>query len=1373
MQAISRIVDRLGPCTFLEAGCGGPIIPMARNALPHAQVQAEHTFIAINGKDPVRSLADATVTLWKSGQPNVQFWLFHQSQRASYFPVTLPPYQFEKDRHWVEYVGLSGDRSNKTDDQAPARSGRCPHCLKNIDDFSYIAQDESQSQGKGSHVFTIDTRSKRYQDLVKGHVVAESPICPAGMYLELASHAVASLREVQMMTTSPEITVEAFDIKAPLGLETQRSVKLTLTTKTAGAWGFELSSTKNSDKLSSHATGIISLHDSNSSINDEQHDKDKWAHASSLLELDTDTEALRGNILYKVFGKMVTYSPAYRGMRYLVGKNSEGAGDIAMSADHLDAIARTPNDGIANPVVMDNFLQVPGAFVHSLRATDYQEEDDTFSYICTGMASVGPLNGLQGDGKYRAYTKVIREDSKEAVLDVFVFDKQSKKIIWLAKGLKFSRVLRASLVKVLARANPDMELKEQPAVPSKPVTSLAPKSPLQVTPAAPPKKSSRGNEDSSNILSGVQEVLSKCLDLPVEEITKQALLEDLGLDSLVGSEVLAHISDKFNTQISTDDFATVTDVASLCRLISSRVDGGAAATSGVDDEDQGPDSVLETADDTALEWQNTIFEILSRSLDLPVAEIQMDSSLEDLGADSLVAGEIIGNLNQAFSLDIPSTEFASIVDVVSLCKFIADALGVGSAHTPTTSSSSASDGRSSPITGTPATPDTGTTTPTVSEPPTPIKGNTGPVHTAFQQIRRRIETHAKDTKFIGYWDQIYPQQLSTVTAFINEAFDKLGCPIRTFRQGEKLPALQGTLAKWYREVPRLWEILEEAGVVEKTANGFLRGLAPLDNDASNKPAQELSTKLISNFPHYASTHGLLDLLGPHLAECLNGKADPVSLLFGSANGRSLLENYYANAPDLRAATLVLGDFLSAAIRAQASDGRPFRVLEIGAGTGGTTKHLVPLLQATGLPFTYTFTELSGSLLARAKTTTFKGIAGMDFRKLNIEEDPPADLLGRYHVVVSTNCVHATRNLRRSLANIRKLVRPVDGCVALSEVTQKVAWYDLVWGLLDGWWLFDDDDRTYPLQNPWAWERAMRDAGFAHVDWSEGASRESRTVRVICGFAAELERPCPAKATSMLLHRGIAASPGDRNLFLVPDGFGSGAVFGALQPLLGGIKDVSVYALNSPFVKNKPGSDQPFPAIEELAAIYVAEIQRRQPEGPYLVGGYSIGGVVAYEAVRQLLEHGYEVETLFLLDTACPTFASFLPDSVVEYLDSIAHIDAVDENNGREKTRGRLVASDHFTLSRQQLLAYKASRLPRGKIPRAVLVSAREGVDKQDRLRRPEVLPRERRLTEWFLDDRIDDGALGWDELLGSMRVVRADGNHFSMMMPPAVSPLVS
>lgn len=66
-----------------------------------------------------------------------------------------------------------------------------------------------------------------------------------------------------------------------------------------------------------------------------------------------------------------------------------------------------------------------------------------------------------------------------------------------------------------------------------------------------------------------------------------------------------------------------------------------------------------------------------------------------------------------------------------------------------------------------------------------------------------------------------------------------------------------------------------------------------------------------------------------------------------------------------------------------------------------------------------------------------------------------------------------------------------------------------------------------------------------------------------------------------------------------------------------------------------GKAQPQASIEEMAADYLDEMRGVQPEGPYVVGGYSGGGIVAFEMARQLTSSGQEVDALFLLDTFVP------------------------------------------------------------------------------------------------------------------------------------------
>lgn len=70
------------------------------------------------------------------------------------------------------------------------------------------------------------------------------------------------------------------------------------------------------------------------------------------------------------------------------------------------------------------------------------------------------------------------------------------------------------------------------------------------------------------------------------------------------------------------------------------------------------------------------------------------------------------------------------------------------------------------------------------------------------------------------------------------------------------------------------------------------------------------------------------------------------------------------------------------------------------------------------------------------------------------------------------------------------------------------------------------------------------------------------------------------------------------------------------------------------------ADVPAPAsLNDLAASYLAAVRSAQPRGPYLFGGYSFGGMVAYEMARQAFEAGDQVEGLLLVDAYTPDSSS--------------------------------------------------------------------------------------------------------------------------------------
>jgi thioesterase domain-containing protein/acyl carrier protein len=120
-------------------------------------------------------------------------------------------------------------------------------------------------------------------------------------------------------------------------------------------------------------------------------------------------------------------------------------------------------------------------------------------------------------------------------------------------------------------------------------------------------------------------------------------------------------------------------------------------------------------------------------------------------------------------------------------------------------------------------------------------------------------------------------------------------------------------------------------------------------------------------------------------------------------------------------------------------------------------------------------------------------------------------------------------------------------------------------------------------------------------------------------------------------RGALEEPGSP-LVLLERG-GGGRPFFCVHPVTG---DVSCYAelarrlgADQPFYGLQSGGleagQQPPPSIERMASRYLESVRRVQPTGPYLLGGWSMGGLIAYEMAVQLERQGERVALLALID----------------------------------------------------------------------------------------------------------------------------------------------
>ncbi|KAI9044399.1 ketoacyl-synt-domain-containing protein [Aspergillus affinis] len=161
-----------------------------------------------------------------------------------------------------------------------------------------------------------------------------------------------------------------------------------------------------------------------------------------------------------------------------------------------------------------------------------------------------------------------------------------------------------------------------------------------------------------------------------------------------------------------------------------------------------------------------------------------------------------------------------------------------------------------------------------------------------------------------------------------------------------------------------------------------------------------------------------------------------------------------------------------------------------------------MLVHRGIPFKYHFTDISSSFVMVARRKYAAHAGSMEFLVLDIEQEPAAEFVSRFDIVLSTNCIHGTRNLVASLRHAHQMLRH-NGLICLIEITKRLFWLDLVFGLLQGWWLFEDG-RSHPLASYALWEKSMLSAGFEQVLTINGPSLQSQTVGLICGFTSKFD-----------------------------------------------------------------------------------------------------------------------------------------------------------------------------------------------------------------------------------------------------------------------------
>ena len=348
---------------------------------------------------------------------------------------------------------------------------------------------------------------------------------------------------------------------------------------------------------------------------------------------------------------------------------------------------------------------------------------------------------------------------------------------------------------------------------------------------------------------------------------------------------------------------------------------------------------------------------------------------------------------------------------------------------------------------------------------------------------------------------------------------------------------------YYRLLDALLEILNQAGFIRYDGK-TIAGTATLEDPGLRtrlSAVTERKEQIVESFPEVIPHVELLWTCCQQYPAILRGEARSTDVIFPDSSTR-LVEGVYRGNLVADRCNQHVADTVKSYIEAHLTDLRAnqkIRIIEVGAGTGGTSTAVLKTISPYADRVQYVYSDLSAGFIQHGKRHFGATYPFVEFKVLDVENHEQIERFGpgEFEVVIGANVLHATRNLRHTIRNAKRLLK-TNGWLVLNEVTEVQDFTTLTFGLLQGWWLFDDPEIRLsgaPLLSPSLWERLLKEEGFkatytsANVDDEDLgqhviiAESNGQTIQPAASHDQQL-RNAPSPQTSAPTSTSTAPSP---------------------------------------------------------------------------------------------------------------------------------------------------------------------------------------------------------------------------------------------------------
>lgn len=233
---------------------------------------------------------------------------------------------------------------------------------------------------------------------------------------------------------------------------------------------------------------------------------------------------------------------------------------------------------------------------------------------------------------------------------------------------------------------------------------------------------------------------------------------------------------------------------------------------------------------------------------------------------------------------------------------------------------------------------------------------------------------------------------------------------------------------------------------------------------------------------------LVEKMLRNLIDILTGKVKATDIMFKNSSS-NLVQAIYEESEVIKIFNNAVAKKVSEILSSAKESNKKIRIMEIGAGTGATTNAIFNNISKELLDciYEYCFTDISEAFLLDAKNK-FSSYDFMEYKLLNIEKSFEDQNFEKYtyDIVLATNVLHATKNIRKTIRNTKGLLKK-NGKLIINELSENSLLTHLTFGLLEGWWLFEDKSVRMeggPLVSPEIWNKILRSEGYLDISFPE-------------------------------------------------------------------------------------------------------------------------------------------------------------------------------------------------------------------------------------------------------------------------------------------------